>query len=280
MVPVNILLLSDSQYEIENTQKLLGADFGKISATTSKDVAMRLFKENRPALLILSYDNLDKAIAFYFSLHIDVLKTFIIPHKVLLLCNNKASEKAYKLCKHDVIDDYIACRPLFDPFRLRLSVQQNIDHYKQEQHYLKNASNLEKITSDMQSLNMVAIEKLQQLGSEQIKSTQSFDQHSKGLSQATRELQKNIKSLFSKNSNRKLGAIIEKELSDFKEKSLDKPTLSISEQLHSTQNKIESIVNDFKFFIKNIERKKDKYFTTYSNTHKIMLFLIASNLLR
>jgi response regulator RpfG family c-di-GMP phosphodiesterase len=253
MKPVNILLLSDSPYEVKNTQKLLGADFGKISATTCEESARLLFKENRPALLILSYEHVGEALEFYLSLHDSVLKTTAIPHKVLLFCNNKGSETAYNLCKHDVIDDYIACRPLFDPFRLRLSVQQNIERYKQELRYAKNANNLEKITSDIQSLSVLTIEKLQQFVGEQIKSTKFLDQHSKKLSQATRELQKNIKSLFSKNNNRKLGAIIEKEISGFKEKSVDKPILSLSEELHSTQNKIEYLVNDFKLFLNNLD---------------------------
>ena len=259
MKPLNILLVSDSEYEIKNTQKLLGANFGVISATTSNKIAIRLFKEKRPALLLLSYEHVDKALKFYLSLHKNVLKVFIIPHKVLLLCNNKSSEKAYNLCKGDVIDDYIACRPLFDPYRLCLSVQQNIDHYKQEQSNLENAINLEKITADMESLNVVAIEKLQQCLGEQINSTQHFNQYSKGLSQATHELQQNIKSLFSKGNNNKFGAIIEKELSDFKEKSLDKPTLSLSEQLHGTKNKIEYLVNDFKRLINNLDSNTSKH---------------------
>ncbi|MFT7008246.1 MAG: response regulator RpfG family c-di-GMP phosphodiesterase [Colwellia sp.] len=258
MKPVNILLLSDSQYEVKNTQKLLGADFGKISATTCEESARLLFKENRPALLILSYEHVGEALEFYLSLHDSVLKTTAIPHKVLLFCNNKGSETAYNLCKHDVIDDYIACRPLFDPFRLRLSVQQNIERYKQELRYAKNANNLEKITSDIQSLSVLAIEKLQKFVGEQIKSTEFLDHHSKELSQATKELQKNIKSLFSKNNNRKLGATIEKEILVFKEKSLDKPTLSLSQQLHSTQNKIEYLVNDFKFFLNNLDNSINK----------------------
>jgi hypothetical protein len=149
-----------------------------------------LFKESSPALLILSYEHVGEALEFYLSLHDSVLKTTVIPHKVLLFCNNKGSEAAYNLCKHDVIDDYIACRPLFEPFRLRLSVKQNIERYKQELHYLKNANNLEKITSDMQSLSVLTIEKLQQFVGEQIKFTKFLDQHSKKLSQATRELKK------------------------------------------------------------------------------------------
>jgi len=251
MKKVTILLLSDSQYEIENIQNVLGADFGKVLTTTSEKEAIKFFKKNSIALLVLSYEHIDKAVGFYLSLYEGFFKKFDIHHKILLLCSNKDSEKSYKYCENGVIDDYITSRPLFDSFRLRLSVQQNIKAYEQEKDAINNARLLEKITTDMHNLNVLSIGKLQELGIEQTSSAQCFDQYSQELSKATNELQQNIKSLFSTSKNRELNSLVEKELLNFQEKSIDNSALTLSEQLHSTQNKIEDLVKDFKRLTNN-----------------------------
>lgn len=71
------------------------------------------------------------------------------PHKTLLLCRGQESEEAYELCKNGIMNDYVADRPMFDPFRLRLSVKQALEFHRNEQNLFLISQQIDKISGDM-----------------------------------------------------------------------------------------------------------------------------------
>ncbi|MBF0472102.1 MAG: response regulator [Gammaproteobacteria bacterium] len=129
------MILSDSKNELEDIQRLLRIDHGRVQGKTVREVdesviSLRLFDKQKPALLILAYDTVERAEQLYIYLYNLDEKFQKMPHQTLLLCRGNESDKAFKLCHEELIDDYVADRPLFDPHRLRLSVNQALERYE------------------------------------------------------------------------------------------------------------------------------------------------------
>ena len=119
-----ILIVTDSEEEGRAIRKLMAADMGETWCVNTDADGVRLFTEKSPAVLILSFEEISKAELFYLTLHRQCQQIQAIPHKSLLFCSNKEAEAAFQLCRKGIVDDYMVNRPLYDPFRLRLSVYQ------------------------------------------------------------------------------------------------------------------------------------------------------------
>jgi len=153
--PVNkcVLIVSDSTDELSDLQQLLVVDVGSCLKTDSELEGLRLFNENHPSVLIFAFQTVEKAEHFYLSLyqHNDQLRA--VPHQTLLLCKSNESSKAYQLCKSGTFDDYVADRPLYDPFRLRLSVLQALNRRSQERYSYLLDDQIEKVTDRLHEVD-------------------------------------------------------------------------------------------------------------------------------
>lgn len=122
-----ILIVSDSADELRSVGELLSSDLGGYWSTDDDSEALRLFSENHPAVLILAFLEIEKAERFYLTLFRQCSEIQSIPHQTLVLCKNTEAELAYSLCVGGTVDDYVVNRPLYDGFRLRLSVRQALE---------------------------------------------------------------------------------------------------------------------------------------------------------
>ncbi|MBI3903853.1 MAG: response regulator [Nitrosomonadales bacterium] len=122
-----ILIVTDLPEEGVAIRKLLTPDMGEYWCADTDGDGVRLFAEKRPRVLILSFEEIGKAELFYLGLHRQCPQIQDIPHRSLLFCTNKEAEAAFHLCMKGIVDDYMVNRPLYDLFRLRLSIHQALD---------------------------------------------------------------------------------------------------------------------------------------------------------
>ena len=120
----HILIVGDDADELRAVRDLISADLGPLVCADSDTAGMQLFATLRPAVLIFAFSALDLAQTFYLKLYRQDGRISLTQHQSLLLCKNMEAGKAYALCQDGTFDDYGVNRPLYDPFRLRLSVQQ------------------------------------------------------------------------------------------------------------------------------------------------------------
>lgn len=128
--PARILAVSDEPAELEVLQHQLRKDFGILMLARHHAEAMRLFGKYQPQLLILAHHEVSSANEFR-GLVQDAFDHGGRFSQILLLCRGCESEQAYRLYEQGKIDDFVADRPLFDQYRLRLSIAQafaRLDH--------------------------------------------------------------------------------------------------------------------------------------------------------
>ncbi|MBI3523461.1 MAG: response regulator [Betaproteobacteria bacterium] len=129
----SILIVCDSADELRAVRELMTSDLGNYWSTDNEAGGLQLFQEHRPSVLILAFQEIEKAERFYLTLYRQCPQMQEIRHQTLLLCKNTEAESAYSLCMNGTVDDYVVNRPLYDPFRLRLSVHQALGRRNDEQ---------------------------------------------------------------------------------------------------------------------------------------------------
>lgn len=143
-----VLIVGDQADEVRTVRDVLQHDLNELSSADDIETGLRLFQEKLPALLVLSFRELEKAERFYLMLHRQCPTIKDIRHQTLLLCKSTEAELAFSLCKSGTLDDYFVNRPLHDPFRLRLAVVHALAR------------------KDMRSQSAIATQQLSQIGSD------------------------------------------------------------------------------------------------------------------
>ncbi len=119
-----ILIVSDEADEVRTVRDLLQQDCPKLFGADNEEAGLRLFAEREPALLVLAFQELERSERFYLMLYRQCPTIQEIQHQTLLLCKSNEAEAAFSLCRNGTLDDYLVNRPMHDPLRLRLAVQQ------------------------------------------------------------------------------------------------------------------------------------------------------------
>lgn len=148
-----ILIVSDTADELRAVHDLMTADLGGYWSSDNEAAGLQLFQEHRPSVLILAFQEIEKAERFYLMLYRQCPQMQDIPHQTLLLCKNTEAESAYALCMSGTMDDYVVNRPLADPFRLRLSVRQALDRRNDEQQSSTVGRLLVNVGSDLKQID-------------------------------------------------------------------------------------------------------------------------------
>lgn len=149
----NILIVTNSADELRAVRELMTDELGGYWSADNETAGLRLFEEHHPSVLLLAFDDIDNAQSFYLTLYRQNRQIQDIPHQSLLLCKNTESEKAYALCQSGTIDDYVVNRPLYDPFRLRLSVQHALKRRLLSQQSNTQYRQLANVGSDVRQLD-------------------------------------------------------------------------------------------------------------------------------
>jgi len=127
----DILLVSGSHHELENLELILTEEFGVLLKASSVMTCADQCKKHQPKVLVLALGTIEDSEQFQKELYDDDDLSVDKVHITLLLCRGKESKQAFDLCKRGVIDNYVAGWPLFDAYRLRISISQALDKYNQ-----------------------------------------------------------------------------------------------------------------------------------------------------
>lgn len=118
-----ILLVGDESDAVSETQALIKDINGKLTTISDPDQIVTTFDDIEPQVLLLVSMDVGKAERYYLNLYRNSHKIQTTVHNTLLVCKAKDAEIAYQLCLRKVFDDYVVIRPLFDPFRLTISIR-------------------------------------------------------------------------------------------------------------------------------------------------------------
>ncbi len=120
----NILLIaSDKSTDAHLVKKLLDVEFDKIFITTDAEQAAADFDHCRPDVLILAFNDLEKAERYYLGLYRHNCAVHLNLHRAIVLCGKDEVERAYKLCREGIFDDYMLFWPMTnDAARLPMTV--------------------------------------------------------------------------------------------------------------------------------------------------------------
>lgn len=144
-----ILVVSDTKGELDNLRQLLVPEFGDYLETIDQRRAIELFIRHHPSLLILAFRDVDVAETFHHRLYDQDGQVQSVMHQTLLVCRGVESEKAYRLYKAGVVDDFVADRPLMEPYRIRLSVAQALKRRSQARYTTELTRQFDEITDKL-----------------------------------------------------------------------------------------------------------------------------------
>ena len=118
-----VLVASDSATDAALVKKLLSGEFGNIFMSTSPDKAAGDFDRQRPDVLVLAFDTLEKSEHYYLGLFRLSSASQLQPHRTIILCNKDEVQRAYALCCDGLFDDYVLFWPMtHDAPRLPMAV--------------------------------------------------------------------------------------------------------------------------------------------------------------
>lgn len=125
LVPSNarILVATDSTDDAQQILRQLKDNFDQVKSSTDPDRSVQDFEDYRPDVLVLAFDNLDKAQRYYLGLYRlgQVLQQHT--HRTVILCNRDEVKAVFDLCKKQYFDDYVLYWPhTFDGPRLAMSI--------------------------------------------------------------------------------------------------------------------------------------------------------------
>jgi CheY-like chemotaxis protein len=123
MKNARILVATDIVADADLVKQLLGDEFDHVVVSTDPDKAVDDFERNRPDVLILAFNNLEKAERHYLGLY--RLSTLVntVSHRTLILCGRDELQRVYALCRKAYFDDYVLFWPMTnDVQRLPMAV--------------------------------------------------------------------------------------------------------------------------------------------------------------
>lgn len=189
-------MVSDAADELKDLPRLLETEFGDILKAYGESEGVEQFKRHHPAVLMLAFQNVEKAERFYLSLYRYVPEIHQIPHQTLLLTKGSESDKAYELCRSGSFDDYIADRPLHDPVRLRLSVTQALNRHNREQYlYLLNRR-IDNIVVALREFDQIILQMLESGKGENLSTIRTIQFFAQTLAIDLEHLEENLSSQF------------------------------------------------------------------------------------
>lgn len=118
-----ILVATDNGDDARQIARQLGAVFEHVRTSTDADRTAQDFEDVRPAVLVLAFDNLEKAQRYYLGLYRHGGLIHEQPHRTVILCGKDETREVFGLCQQAYFDDYVLYWPQsFDGCRLAMSV--------------------------------------------------------------------------------------------------------------------------------------------------------------
>jgi len=125
----SILVASDSQTDATVVAELLAEEFDGVRSSWRPELAISDFEEKPPQVLVLAFEDLEKAEAHYLGLY---RRSRVInghPHRTIVLCHKDVVRRAFDLCRTEHFDDYVLFWPMsFDGFRVPMAIYNALRH--------------------------------------------------------------------------------------------------------------------------------------------------------
>ncbi|MDO8926373.1 MAG: response regulator [Sideroxyarcus sp.] len=118
-----MLVATDIVADAAVVKGILSEEFDHVSASTDPDSAAADFLSQRPDVLVLAFNRLEKSERYYLGLYRLCPEINQHPHRTIILCDQSEVNRAAELCMKDIFDDYILFWPMtYDAPRLNMSV--------------------------------------------------------------------------------------------------------------------------------------------------------------
>jgi len=118
-----VLIATDSVSDAEQLARLLATHFENVQLSTVPEHASKEFEAYKPDVLVLAFDAIAKAQAYYLGLYRQLPSLHEHRHRTVLLCTKEEVPKAFELCKTQKFDDYVLYWPLaYDGLRLPMTI--------------------------------------------------------------------------------------------------------------------------------------------------------------
>ena len=118
-----VLVASDNADDAAQIVKQLQGEQERVRASANAELAVEDFEDFKPDVLVLAFDNIEKAQRYCLGLYRQSQVVSHHPHRTVLLCTKDEVRSAFDLCKKGFFDDYVLYWPLSqDGLRLTMSV--------------------------------------------------------------------------------------------------------------------------------------------------------------
>jgi len=125
----SILVASDAQANASVVSDLLSAEFDGVQASWVPESTLSDFEAARPQVLVLAFEELEKAEVYYLGLHRRSRAIRERPHRTILLCQKDDVRRVFELCRTEHFDDYVLFWPMsYDGYRLPMAVYSALRH--------------------------------------------------------------------------------------------------------------------------------------------------------
>lgn len=253
-----VLIVTDSKDEKENVQQLLGSEFGSLLATEISSEGLQLLIKFKPTILILAFASVIKAKKFYLALYQQNKQISATPHQTLLLCKGSESEEAYQLYKRGMVDDYVADRPMYDPFRLRLSVAQALNRRNAASNNSWLNHQVNKVTQGLFQLNQLVNNKMQTGVNYQNESVNLFESFTHDLAKDLKQLEQNISLLSSESGDPINQQELGKHFKAFNTNTLQAGSKQVLDSLKKSQGELKTINTEYRNAATNMKQAQEK----------------------
>jgi CheY-like chemotaxis protein len=124
-----ILVASDAHANASVVSKLLSEEFDGVRSSWVPESAVSDFEANRPQVLVLAFEELEKAEAYYLGLYRHSRLIHEEPHRTIVLCQKDDVKRVFELCRTEHFDDYILFWPMsYDGYRVPMAVYGALRH--------------------------------------------------------------------------------------------------------------------------------------------------------
>jgi CheY-like chemotaxis protein len=119
-----VLVASDNADDLSTIVEILEPDFADVRTSASAPRAVEDFEAQRPHVVVIGFDAIDKAQRWLVALHRASRMAAEHRHRTLLLCTKAELSGAIHACREGLFDDYVLHWPMSqDGARLAMSVR-------------------------------------------------------------------------------------------------------------------------------------------------------------
>ena len=243
-----ILIVSDDAEEARVVRDLLQHDFPNLTTADDEETGLRLFQEKLPAVLVLVFQEMEKSERFYLRLYRQCATIREIPHQTLLLCKSNETEAAFSLCRNNTFDDYLINRPMHDPFRVRLAIQQALERQSGRTESVTVQRQLSHIGSDLRHLDSFVNKALEGGQTHQAEAIKSFRDFSSRLTRELDQFESHLNNAAQATATKKAFAQsgLRQQFDEFRRERVEPAALQVEGKLAEVEQWAQKIGTDYR----------------------------------